>query len=508
MSSRSNDNVICRFGFVLAALALCIACHSTDSSTEAKPEPSLPSAASDPYAAISSYAFGNSREPLSLIEKEIRGASQARLAEIERRFIDLLASDNCTEAGKQFVCRMLRRMGTDASVPALASLLSDETLSDAARFALQGRSSPLADQAFRDALDELGGFLQIGVIHSMAQREDRKVIPALGGLLGSDEPFLVRACLSALGALGGPEAAVFLNRVEVTADLENDLDHARLQCAHSFLEHGDKKAAAELFRSLTLENKTIPVRIAGWQGLCRAEEEKAVPMLVSLLASDDEGLRAAALGFLISFQQNTEVDAALVESLESAGAKARASLIRCITTRRTPGALPILLRCTGDEEKQVRQRAVQGLAALAGAEDLPELVDLMDVMGNEEDLEALKEAILVVISRLPEGDERTRYLQERYGQSVNASRVALLDLLGRMPDENTLSLLNAALLGADLRLKSTAVRALAAWPDATPLNTLLDLARKATDPALRAGAHKGLVNMLDYPSSRTPEETC
>jgi hypothetical protein len=92
------------------------------------------SASDDPLAKVATYEFGQSREPLTKIEELSRQADQK--VKIEEAMIGVIENRNATFAGKQFACRMLRLVGTEKSVPALAGLLSDEKLSHMARWGL------------------------------------------------------------------------------------------------------------------------------------------------------------------------------------------------------------------------------------------------------------------------------------------------------------------------------------------------------------------------------------
>ena len=89
----------------------------------------------------------------------------------EAKLIAVLKSD----AGwleKQAACRDLRRIGTVKSVPALAELLPDETLSHMARNALEPMPYSEAGEALRDALATTTGRTKTGVITSICVRRD------------------------------------------------------------------------------------------------------------------------------------------------------------------------------------------------------------------------------------------------------------------------------------------------------------------------------------------------
>lgn len=74
-------------------------------------------------------------------------------------------------------------MGTEAAVPALGALLTDEKLAQYARHALEPMSSPAAGAALRDALGRVQGGLLVGIINSLGVRRDREATAALAGRL-------------------------------------------------------------------------------------------------------------------------------------------------------------------------------------------------------------------------------------------------------------------------------------------------------------------------------------
>ncbi|MBL7223072.1 MAG: hypothetical protein ISS72_04395, partial [Candidatus Brocadiae bacterium] len=107
----------------LAALALCVAGGA---------------AMGDEYDDLVKYDWSQGRATLAAIEAQIRdAATPAARQAIEARLIKVLAHPAATGPCKQFVCRMLRRVGSPACVPAVKPLLADAKLAHMARFALQ-----------------------------------------------------------------------------------------------------------------------------------------------------------------------------------------------------------------------------------------------------------------------------------------------------------------------------------------------------------------------------------
>lgn len=166
---------------------------------------------SDP---IATYDFGQSRKALTSVEAEIRTATPEGLQAIEARMVDILKTKDATYAGKEFACRMLRRIGTEKSIPALEKALYDEQLTDMARFAMQGLPSPKVDKVFRKALKKLDGDCRIGVIGSIAARCDQGAVPILAGWVNSPDKALSVATITALRKIGGMEAEIALSKAK------------------------------------------------------------------------------------------------------------------------------------------------------------------------------------------------------------------------------------------------------------------------------------------------------
>lgn len=502
-----------RLFIAFACVILCASCQTTGPEDRETKEGTIaePEQVIDPYAATAKYEFDAARTAFSQIEEEIRTASSEGLKpeksrEVELRLIEILQSTSATEAGKQFACRMLRRVGSAASVPALASLLPHDTLTDAARFALQGHPSEEAGIALREALGKLEGEKRIGIIGSLAQRHDAKAVPLIAGYLESDDPGLAKAAISALGTLGTDEATGALMKANLAQELDAARYHACIECAYAMKNRSNDARALRLFRAMTQEDKSVYVRAAAWQGLCEIRGAETVPNLIALLDSEDVRMADAARGILSRLPVDGKIDAVLTDNIETAAPRIQVALIRCVTARDVEGITSLLMKYSLHEDQEVRHAAMNGLAAAAGEGDLAILIEQLERLEEQEDRDAMTETILAVIARLPEGEGRTRILRERYAASAGPSRNALITLLGKLPDAHTLPVIEATLSDPDRQLRKSAILALAEWPDSTPMSVLFDVAQNDSDTELRAEAHHGIVKLLQHSTERAPEE--
>ncbi len=160
------------------------------------------------FEALKTYEWGQDRSVLNPIDEAVvatHGNADQR-KELEIRLADVLKTDVSFDA-KQFVCRKLMVISTSASVPTLASLLTDTKLSHMARYALERCTAAEAGQALRDALSDTSGELKVGVIGSIGVRGEAESVAPLGTLLGDDDASVARAAAISLGAIRSSKAA-------------------------------------------------------------------------------------------------------------------------------------------------------------------------------------------------------------------------------------------------------------------------------------------------------------
>src|SRR5437588_7726743 len=120
---------------------------------------------------------------LILWRPAVRGAETGE----EQQLIEVLKS-TATLAEKDAACARLKFIGTRQCVPTLAVLLADEQLSHSARYALEAMAFDQAGVALLDSLSKTKRLLSIGIINSLAAREEARALPALAQLLGDPDP--------------------------------------------------------------------------------------------------------------------------------------------------------------------------------------------------------------------------------------------------------------------------------------------------------------------------------
>jgi len=493
---------------------------------------------SAPYDAIQEYDFGKSRRALATIEEEIRNVPPSSFPQIEARLLNALESPKTTFAGRQFVCRMLRRVGSAKSVPVLAKMLADKELSHMARFAFQFMAAPEAGAALREALPKLDGDLKIGVIGSLGQRGDCEAVPQIAGLIAGGNSDIARASIESLGRIGGSEAAGVLARAKVSAGLKPARDNAYLMCADQMLAEGQASEAVKIYREMIAPANNTWIRIAAYKGLVRAEKGKAVPLILALLKDHDLDLQRAA-GKFITEMPGPAITKALAEQLGGLSSDAQVVLLSALEGRGDKTVAPYVAKAVGNRNEAVRLAAIDALAVLGDASNVELLAEVsaagdktgraaMDSLGRLSGPGVAQSLIAVAQSRAgtPVRTNAIQVLIDRREAEANdvlfvlakddnrEIRQAAYKALGVLSNQEDLHQMVSMLLAAksnadrsDIERAMIATVARLESPDAQPVVDGLDKADSAAKPHLlavlsRIGGQKALDSVRGQVSSK------
>lgn len=323
----------------------------------------------DPYQALIKREFGTNAPELAAIEKQIRDARPDGYPAIEVKLLAVLESPHATMPAKQFVCQMLRTVGSAKCVPAVSRLLTDEKLSHVARNVFQGMRDPAVDSALRTALGQTQGKLRIGLIHTLADRGDTQSLDVLGGLLGADEA-TARAALNAIARIGGAGAADVLEKARIADSLKDAWADAALRCAQSLLETAPARAETMLQRLLD-GDRPRPVRAAALVSLAGVQKERAVSLVVNTLSHEDDLMWRAAATAIVSIPGNAATRA-FVKELAALPTDRKPALLAALAARGdADGVSDAVNKLATDTNPAVRQAAISALARLGNAASVP-----------------------------------------------------------------------------------------------------------------------------------------
>jgi HEAT repeat protein len=337
---------------------------------------------------LAGYDFDESRSwmpDLQQLMKEVYNNSST-IDEIEPLIISFLESD-ATAAGKQYICRELGNMGTPRSVPALSTLLSDPGMAGTALLALEKIPGSEADHALLQALEEGDQDLQIAAVNSLAARQVAEAVLPLEKLLYSDHEPLTLAAVSALGSIGGIEAAGSLQEFAAVAPtpLKWEALDAMLRCAGRMTENGDARGAANIYAQVDQADPPLTLKYDALSGLFSMAAEDPCPFL-------SENLRLATTEFrpyivrLIYRLDGSHALGRLFDDLPDAQPGLKSRLISALAAIGDLSVLPVVRASLMDQEEQedVRLAALLALAGMGEPPDALLLAKLAAASGGAE----------------------------------------------------------------------------------------------------------------------------
>lgn len=317
-------------------------------------------------------------------------------ADLEGRLIAVLQGE-ATDLGKDYACRQLVIVGSDASLSALAALLPNPRMSYMARYALEGIGTPAVKKTLRDMLAKTDGQQKIGVVISLGRLADTDAAPAIAALLQEEDAALGEVCLIALGRIGTAPAAEAIRTFAAKAPeslRETALD-AQLDAVESLCRQGQHKLAAEICKSL-LGADSESVRAVAFRGLLGASLSESLTLVIDGLKSDESWKRAVAADWVVGLDEPEQIKtiASAINDLPAAGEIAAFVALkhRCHAAIREAA-----LKALAQPEAEVRTAALGALIRSGTPADVPTLAALMV---NTEDAQ-LREAAFETLRLMP-----------------------------------------------------------------------------------------------------------
>lgn len=433
---------------------------------------------------LTGYTWGASRAAFAALEEQARDAAKRK--DVEAAMIELLGDKAATFEAKQYACRVLRVIGTEASVPAVAPLLTDEKLSHYARFALEGNPAAAAGDAIRDALGRVSGSLKAGMITSLGVRRDGPSVPALAALTGDAGADLAAAAMDALGRIASKDAAKALAASRPAGDLARHRQNALIACGDRLAAAGEKKAAKEIFADLADNGSTALVKLAGVRGLVSCGETDRV---AALLKGGDAELQAGAAQLVGELPSKSA--AAVAKELPSFPPALQAAVIRSLGRRADKAGAAEIAALLGGDQADVKLAAIEALGAAGSADEVPALLKI--AAGGDDAAKAAVAALQV----LPGAAASKAIAKNLAGGVPSAQRAQAVEILGARQAKSEVELLIGALDDQDDAVRNAAAKALRGLAGQAEIKPLAARLKAATDAASAGRIQPVLLGAVD-----------
>ncbi|HEX5218903.1 MAG TPA: HEAT repeat domain-containing protein [Verrucomicrobiae bacterium] len=404
------------------------------------------------------------------------------------------------QTGSNDAIRELQQALGKATGP-LRSATVDALLNGASQLLAAGKGAEARKiyQQFDNATEKEGvrTAAYAGLIRAAEANEALKLVS--DGIAGTDSAHQSAALRLAVEIQDPKATAAFTNLLTTTSPPVQAALVRLLQL------RGDVAAApAVLAMAKSLEPN---VRVAALTALGTLGDVSSISLLADAAASPEATEQKAARVALTELRRG-EIAEAMIAQLSSANPAVQVELIRALAARMDKSSAPRLLELASTGNAQTRRTALRGLDQLADGSHLPTLVKLLEDAKDDPSRAEIQSVFESLADRTPTGQKLNVSSIAQALNHINVpTRVALLQVSAFFADARLRDGLRAALKDTNEVVRTSAARALCNSRDPQLMPELLELAKSAPEPGLRALALEGYVRLIgendaNFPSTR------
>ncbi len=347
------------------------------------------------------------------------------------------------------------------------------------------------------------GDILAGVIDSLGRKHDRKAVSAIAQLMRSPNTIIAQSAASALGNIGGDEAAAELEaarkRSGASSKLRPVINDAYLLCADRFVKDGKNAKAQAIYEKLYSPGERKHVRSAALRGMVSVSGDRALAIVMKPLTSSDPALQAIAVSHVIDIPGEAATKA-FAAQLPKVSTSCRVLLLGALARRGDKAALPQVVASLKDRTTEVRMAAAEALGKLGNASAV---VPLASAAASAEGAEA--KTALDSLTRLSGPNINDTIVRALKSSPAKTQVMLIKSLSARRAIAAVPALLKCA-EEANKSVRTEAFKALGGLADAKALPSLVKLLCKTRGASERSAAEKAVSTVagkIDDPQQRS-----
>lgn len=236
------------------------------------------------------------------------------------------------------------------------------------------------------------------------------------------------------------------------------------------------------------------LRAAAWRAMGDLNDLSSIPVLARA-AAESKGAEAQAARESLARMRGAGASDALLGELKSAAAAEKVELLRALGARQDAKVANVLLENAAAGDEPVRLAALASLREIAPADALSPLLTIAAKADSDDIRDQSLETLTAVCQAGTDKDAAAKAVIGVEQSLPLAQQGSFLPLLAILATPDALATVQTASKSDNLDLAKDAVRALAQWPNSAPAAPLLDIARAASNPALKTLALRGAITV-------------
>ncbi|MDR8392127.1 DUF1080 domain-containing protein [Aliifodinibius sp. S!AR15-10] len=309
---------------------------------------------------------------------------------------------------------------------------------------------------------------RIEALHILVKAESETPLELLLEGSQSTEPELRSAALKIAQDLQQPDVTN-----EFTGLLEQNEPAVQANIIAMLGRRGDSSAWSAI--QPYLEDRNPEVRLAAVSSSVSLAGTEALPSLLTALnrarlPQEIDAIKQA----LLQLPSDPMFEAAS-ERWENTSNHAKVALLEVLAERQESEYLDEVLGQLSSSSSEVRRAMLLALDDLAGPEDLPQIINLLNSSRTEEEIEIIQKAIASIADRNPDAKNRAAPIVNALNQTSSKKAVILLEILPEVGGNQAVEAVIPFTNHSQPAVRSTAISALANWSDSYAIQPLLSV---------------------------------
>ena len=341
---------------------------------------------------------------------------------------------------------------------------------------------------------------RVAAFRGLCKTEPDKMGDAVLGLLGSEDPALRGAAVTAVREIPGKEITG-----QFAAKLDSLPAPIQAPLIAALADRGDAAVVPALTRMAKSQDEGV--RLAALSGLGQLPGNASVAALLAQTAGAASGPEQKAAHESLARLQGAGVDEAVLNGAAGGGEPAvRRVYIRQCGERNLKASVPALLGMSRDSDPEIRTTALGVLRDLGSAAEYPALIEWLIAAKEQDERVAARGAVLALARRMDSPDKGVGPLIGALDRAGTSGKESLLECLGTLGGEDALKAVSAQAKSRDAEVATSAVRALVSWPDSKSLEHLVGIVETTKSTKCRELALAGSLQMLGKKGGPTAQE--
>ena len=261
----------------------------------------------------------------------------------------------------------------------------------------QGQGDAAAAYYTKFVAPEWPGHIRTGALTGLLRALPAQAPEALIQAIKSDDPVLRYTAIASVATLPGTGMSA-----RVVSEFSTLPPHVQVPLMESLARRDEAMDPAFLYGLLKDEREEM--RTAALKAIAEHGDINAIAPIGEVLAADSSREEKQSAIETLRRLKGDDIDQALIQYMTAAPAAQRPDLIEALVQRRAAGIKEVLFAQTAEEP--VRAAAFNGLARLAGAEDLDALLGALVALTGDAGRQEAEDAIIAVVREtgLKEGE--------------------------------------------------------------------------------------------------------